>query len=185
MELITISGGRLADLHNLTLDDMDIRIIGKALSKLCRFGGHTDKFYSVAQHSVLVSKLLPPSLAFAGLMHDASEAFVMDMPKPIKRTMPDYEELELEVMSQIVAQYDLLDTMDNPQIKHADMRALAIEMINLFPADQIRQSYPWIDEYDIPEGQLLPMKPEHAEAHFIARFKEVAPPMLVALMDLD
>lgn len=185
MELITISGGKLADLNNLTHEDMDIRVIGKSLSKLCRFGGHTDKFYSVAQHSVLVSKLLPPSLAFAGLMHDSSEAFVMDMPKPIKRCMPDYEELELNVMSQIVAKYDLLDTMDNPQIKHADMTALCTEMVNLFPADKIRESYPWIDQYDIPSGTLHAMTPLQAEAHFIARFKEVAPPIFVAMMDLD
>lgn len=182
---ITISGGRLADLNALTLDDMDIHVIAKSLSKLCRFGGHTDKFYSVAQHSVLVSKLLPPSLAFAGLMHDASEAFVTDMPKPIKVMMDDYVDLELNVMSQIVAQYDLVDVMDNPQIKHCDMQALAIEMVNLFPADKIRECYPWIDQYEIPSGQLHAQTPLQAEAHFIARFKEVAPPVLVALMDLD
>lgn len=182
---VTISGGLLANLNHLSADDMDIRIIAKALSKLCRFGGHTSQFYSVAQHSVLVSKLVPEELAFAALLHDASEAYVIDMPRPIKLQMPDYQDLELSVMSQIVAHYDVVDQMSHPLIKHADMVALATEMLQLFPAEAIRKSYPWIDTYDIPEGKLTPWDPVKAEALFIARFRETAPPLIVAMMGLD
>lgn len=71
--------------------------IARSLSNLCRFGGHTPKFYTVAEHSVYVSCLLlghGPLFALAGLVHDGTEAIVQDMVKPLKDLFPDYKAFE-------------------------------------------------------------------------------------------
>ena len=91
---INTQSGRHFNYQRQRSEDICIEDIATALSHECRFAGHTDHFYSVAQHSVLVSEMLPPELALEGLLHDAMEAYFKDIPTPLKSLMPGYKKLD-------------------------------------------------------------------------------------------
>lgn len=76
--------GRRFDFNHIRTEDISIIDIASALSKLCRFNGHCTEFYSVAEHSLYVSSLLPKELRLEGLLHDAAEAYTGDLTKPLK-----------------------------------------------------------------------------------------------------
>lgn len=124
-------------------EDVDVRDIFWALSHQCRFGGHTSEFYSVLEHSILVGGLaaLPEvnghvtdpavtmMLYFLGLFHDATEAYLVDLPRPVKLSMPQYKEAENRLAGVIGESLGLgKNLMDlPPAVKLADNLALAIE----------------------------------------------------------
>jgi len=110
--------------------EVHIADIAHALANQCRYAGHTLAFYSVAQHSVLVANHLPPELAKWGLLHDASEAYLVDLPRPVKRIVQGYVEAEEQVMAAIAMQLGLSWPM--PELVHvADNEALATEKRDL------------------------------------------------------
>lgn len=86
--------GEFVDVINPDPEKINIQDIAHALSHLCRYGGHTDEFYSVAQHSIAVSYLVPEEVALEGLLHDATEAYMVDLPRPIKKQIKQYSEME-------------------------------------------------------------------------------------------
>ncbi len=149
-------------------EDICIEDIAHALSNICRFGGHVRDFYSVAQHSVIVASLLPPHLQLAGLLHDASEAYLVDIPKPLKVVLPDYQRIERRLESIIAEVFSV--SFSDPAIKRADSVALVSEARDLLGVVPV--------EWDCFEDgialvdPIFPIAPHHARRAFLYAFKK-------------
>jgi 5'-deoxynucleotidase YfbR-like HD superfamily hydrolase len=131
---ITYSGKNI-DLYNLKTDDIDIIDISYGLSNIPRFAGQVP-FYSVALHSIEVSKIVPDHLKMSALLHDATEAYIGDIIAPIKHKMYHYLELEDYIMSIIIKKWQI-----NPYdsfVKDADKRCLENEKVRLFYNNNFR-----------------------------------------------
>ncbi len=113
---------------------IDTRDISHALAHLCRFNGHTHEFYSVAQHSCMVADLVPAEHKLAALLHDATEAYIGDMVRPIKEVMAAYQQMEHVLWLQICVRFDLGPLLPE-SVQHADLIALATERRDLMPPD--------------------------------------------------
>lgn len=130
-DCIRTSSGQYVNVFNPDPDTILIQDISHSLSMQCRFGGHLPFHFSVAQHSINVSYLVPPEYAFAALMHDASEAYLLDIPRPIKNRMPEYKIIEDNLMKVIAAKFEFEWPMDDV-IKQADNKALEHEWQEIF-----------------------------------------------------
>lgn len=144
--------------------------IAHALANVCRFAGHSRSFYSVAQHSVLVSRLCEPQDALWGLLHDASEAYLGDVISPLKRTeaWAEYRKIETRVQGAICDRFGLpLDQPDS--VGWADLVALATEKRDVMlpaPADWMALPAP-------DRREILPLAPEFAKRAFLYRYEEL------------
>ena len=116
--------------YDLRHEDFHIEDIAHALSMLCRYGGHCRHFYSVAEHSVHVSYLVPPEHALTGLMHDATEAYLVDMPRPIKAGFPQYKEMEAKLWTFIAQRFYLPEVLPH-EVEVADGHMLFHEQAAL------------------------------------------------------
>ncbi len=106
-------------------DQIDIRDIARGLANTCHFGGQVESFFSVAQHSVMVYRMVKLSdpdtqLAKVALLHDAAEAYVGDVIKPLKVLLPEYNKIERNIQQAIFEKFDL-DIDHLPLIKPADI----------------------------------------------------------------
>lgn len=117
--VIRTFSGKWMNVFELDESMICIEDIAHALSNQCRFGGHLPKFYSVAQHSIMCSVIVPQEHKLAALMHDASEAYLLDVPRPIKKCLLNYAEIENDLMSMIAYKYGFQWPLHN-DVKHAD-----------------------------------------------------------------
>lgn len=159
--------GKLIDL--LAFSEADVRLpdISHSLSILNRFTGHSLAPYSVAQHSVLVSRLCPEEHALWGLLHDASEAYLGDVATPLKHALPEYRALEERVQRAIAQHFRLVWPMP-PEVKQADLRALATEKRDLVSCD-----HDWGLGVSPCEETVNPISWCQAKTVFEARYKEL------------
>ncbi len=148
-----------------------IEDIAAGLSKTCRYSGQIPVFYSVAEHSLDCAKLVPDEFKLSALLHDASEAYLADIPKPIKELLPDYQALERTVTKAI----DDTFRVDSgaPIVKQADRTMLLLEFSKFFPEyvcqDFGRDVRPYADI--IPKW-FAGLFPEIAEVEFLRAFVE-------------
>jgi hypothetical protein len=163
--------------------DLDIADIAHALSLQCRFNGHTKKHYSVAQHSVhcttyLFAGDLFPTTAKqvrTALLHDAAEAYLGDMPSPLKQDPvfgASYRTIEDHVMRAVVERFDI-EWPVPPEVKEIDLRMLATErrdLLNSSPeSDAIWE--PWLVDVIPYEKEIVPVPAWDAEKAFLGVFK--------------
>lgn len=146
--------------------DVNIWDIAHALANICRFNGHCIEFYSVAQHSVLVSRIIPEEHALWGLLHDAAEAYIGDMIRPLKISMPSFKDAELRIEQAIAARFSL-DWPMPAAIKKADNKVLATEQRDVMaPTNQ-----PWDLKGATPLRSIIsPVAPNYAEKDFLDRY---------------
>lgn len=162
--------------------DLRIETLAHHLATVNRFAGATHTPYSVAQHSVLVSKLVPNAFALAALLHDASEAFLMDIPAPIKShpLMMGYRVLEHRVQAAVYDEFCIpMDQRpalqpDNRNdywiIKEADLRMLAAERRDLMPKSE---AWPMLEGIVPPEDTVKPYGVDAAIDMFINRYDQI------------
>ena len=149
-------------------EDVFIEDIAHSLSMACRYAGHCLRFYSVAEHSVHLSRYVPEPFKLWALLHDASEAYLVDVPRPLKPSLTGYAALERRVMDEVALRFGLGVLMP-PEVKDADNRILIDEsQQNMSPCVQ-----PWNLPGE-PLGVTLEYwSPEVAEAKFLAAFEEL------------
>jgi len=160
--------GRLFDFLNPEGNPVVIEDIAHSLSLLCRFAGHCQKLYSVAEHSYRVSYHVPQEHALWGLMHDAGESYVVDVPRPLKHMtgMEPYRRHEKRVMDAICKQFGM-DPTEPIEVKASDNILLVTEQ-----RDLMNNSIP---DFDVKPliGKIEPVTSRQAELLFLRRFKEL------------
>lgn len=149
--------------------DLCLSDIAHGLSNLCRYGGQCRTFYSVAEHSVLLSYTVPPSLARWALMHDASEAYLIDIPKPLKSAIPQYQDAERRLMEVIAARYNL-EWPEPAELHEYDTRILLNEQSVLHP----NPPRPWnVPGLPLSGITITGWQPLQARARFLHRCDEL------------
>jgi hypothetical protein len=152
-------------------EEVDIQDIAHSLAFQCRFNGHCSSFFSIAQHSVFVSKIVPPEQALAGLLHDAAETYTGDIVTPLKRFLPpQFKEIENEIEKAIFSHFEIKN-IDKITIKKADRIALFTEMRDLMkkPHSEWNEK----DSSQIHPDKIIPLSPEEAEKEFLKRYREL------------
>lgn len=174
--------GRFFHPFDPTPDEVHLVDIAHALSMKCRWNGHIKTFYSVAEHSIEVMKAVQDLGGSAqdmlqGLLHDASEAYSVDMPSPIKREMPDFIRMEDGISRAIAERYGFPPEMSE-LVHRADKICLYREAYRLFPKPP-----QWVLDIDPADLEIAkeftfgrPMPPQEAETAFRIHFGMLTKP---------
>lgn len=151
------------------VEGIEPEAIAHSLANICRYSGHSRFFYSVAEHSVNVARLLPRHKRLWGLLHDAGEAFLMDIPSPAKQLLPDYKYLEGQIMSRIAKRFNLPDLFwRDEEIKRCDWAQLKEEAAVLLPSG----GKEWFFPPDLVEGTPpVGLFPANAKHYFMEAYK--------------
>lgn len=187
--IITTFSGIEFDLLNPTPNMIDVVDIAHHLSQVCRWAGAPTCFWSVAQHSVMVSMIVPEELQLWGLLHDAAEAYIGDITRPLKNLLPEIREIETRIMRVIANRFNLewpepsaLSTYDDQCIRYEAEtimrwhggqfagRGKDFTHIDAMTPEQLRR---------LPAHILRPMNPNSAEVLFALRFQELFPDVVL------
>jgi uncharacterized protein len=178
-----MSGGAIQTVSGRWLDpfapdpaSIEIDDIAQALANQCRFGGHSRSFYSVAQHSVIVSDVclergVSEAAGLAALLHDAGEAYLVDLPHPLKHRSalgPPYREAEKLVEEAIRVRFDLVP--QPAEMKPIDRSLLATER-GIFAS--MNDPWPELEGFEPLPIEIDPWGPERARREFLDRFSRL------------
>jgi 5'-deoxynucleotidase YfbR-like HD superfamily hydrolase len=168
-------------------EDVSIYDIAHALARQCRYGGHVaSEHFSVAEHCVLVSSVVPPEDALWGLLHDSDEAYLPDLPTPIKRLFPEYKAAGDHLRAVILRRFGL-PPHEPASVREADQRIRLTEQRALFknrpratparaPSRACRQLE--VVPHDLAPYAAVPivgLPPALAERAFLERFHQLTP----------
>lgn len=169
MSWIQSVSGKQVSLTDPYASMINIDDIAHALSMLCRFNGHGTRFYSVAEHSVHVSNEVTPDLALAGLLHDAAEAYLGDVPSPLKGHLADFKMFE-ERMEKVIAEAFGIrfEEFKSPELKRADIQLLVDEKSVLM----VPEPKPWPTDAPSPKkpDRIKAWNPSEAREAFLNRY---------------
>jgi len=199
---IEVLNQRFIDPLNPDPADVKIKDIAHALSNQCRFNGYPSRHYSVAEHSVYVARLVAMNLSKQfgfndwrrvltspvhrrtvrqALLHDATEAYLFDMPAPLKKAFPNYVEAE-ERLWTVIAEVFKVDADMHPLVKEVDKRLCSTEKLILMSdfipggpewADHFTRYPPYAGTWDIVDR--YDVQPSQARRRFLDFFDQVAP----------
>jgi hypothetical protein len=170
MEWIQTYTGKKHLIEDPEASDLCIKDIAHALSQICRFGGHSKQFYSVAQHSILVSDNVSGSNKLCGLLHDAAEAYTGDMLKPFKILLGDgiFRDVEMYTELAIAKKYDLPWPLPE-EVKAVDERMLMTEARDVMGGQRGK----WLSDA-MPFDRRITCWPSLlAEELFLDRYREL------------
>lgn len=182
---ITTYSGIHFDLVNPTAKMVKLEDIAHHLSNVCRWAGAPKAFWSVAQHCAIVSYICPPRFAQWGLMHDAAEAYIGDITRPLKTLIPEVREVESRIMLAICDHFHLswpepeeLCTYDD-QVQRLEAELIMPQHDGRF-IDRDGGSYPITSLAQsqlrkLPAGLLAPLSQQGAEVLFAMRYAELFP----------
>lgn len=150
-------------------DEIHISDIAAALSKMCRYGGHCLQFYSVAEHAVLCAEAIAEPHKLDALLHDASEAYIVDVPRPIKPSLIGYYDIESRIMEQVSKKFGTAWPLPDA-VKRVD---------NAILRDERQQNMAGMDVISSVWGDVLPAlgvtlqfwAPPVAEMKFLQAFR--------------
>jgi hypothetical protein len=174
---ISLLSGQMFDYDNPGALPVSIEDIATNLSNCCRFAGAVKHFYSVAQHAVNCSFIVPPEHAFTALMHDTAEAFTNDITTPLKFKAGEFfKPLEIRIESAMAVQFGFIYPLPNP-VKLADMQMLVLENEALRPHCPLSGITMQFDEvaHLVPYVDISSWTPERAKFEFLDRYEELRP----------
>jgi hypothetical protein len=151
-------------------EDIDPHDIAHALSMQCRFNGHVTQFYSVAEHCILLSEAVSPENALWALLHDATEAYVGDLVRPLKKNLPQYIAIEDKLMGVIAQRFGIEGGEIPPEVHWADARILLTERDALMRPSNIEWAADALDPLPV---QIQGWNPGTAEVLYLARLWEL------------
>lgn len=163
--------GKKILLSQFNVDDIDIEDIAHALSRICRYNGHCEHFYSVAEHSVYVSECCNPEDAKWGLLHDAVEAYIGDMIRPLKYklSMAPYLEIEDRLQKVVAEKFGLPEEIPD-SVHLADNMTLLAEKRDLIP---VQHDWGFPKDHPTYPDHVAAYGPNAAKFEFLKRYNEL------------
>jgi hypothetical protein len=175
---ITMTTGRVFDFSNPSACEVTIEDVVVPLAHVCRYAGQVPlgRWYSVAQHAVNASRIVPPDHAWDDLMHDTAEAFTNDIVTPLKVQVPLFKDIEVAIESAMAQRFGFTYPLAPPVVL-ADAQMLALEMkyIRGFDPEHYDHLHGVPYEHLLPLVDLQSWAPEVAHARFMERYEELRP----------